>query len=102
MNKNPEQNYEAQNVCKIEGAATPASEQATINMEDSHFQESVAVLYDSSNWIAQYLKPSGRKYNASFRAMKLKTVQAVFMVNDERRLARMIRVLHSIRDVLQH
>ena len=79
MNKNREHNYEAQNMYKIEGAATPAQEQATIDMEDSHFQKSVAVLYDSSNWIVQFLKPSGRKLNRSFRAMKSKSLLRIFL-----------------------
>ena len=96
-----EQSYEAQERYKIEGAATPAHEQATIDMEDRSFRENVAVLYDPSNWIVQYLKPSGRKLNGSFRAMKTKSLLRLFHCNQERRLARMVRLLQSIRNALK-
>ena len=97
MNKNREHNYEAQNVYKIEGAATPAQEQATVDLEDPHFRESVAVLYDSSNWIVQFLKPSGRKLNRSFRAMKSKSLLRIFLCNQERMFVKMVQLLQSVR-----
>ena len=97
-----ERSYEAQERYKVEAAATPAQEQAITDMDDLLFRESVAVLYDPSSWIVQYLKPSGRKRSSSFRAMKMKTIQSIFEVNEERKMARMIRVLHSIRDLLKH
>ena len=101
MNTDNERSYEARQRHKTsDEAATPASDQVTTEELDLSFL-SVTVLYDPTSWIVHFLKPSGGKLTESFCAKKTKSLLRMFHCNQERRFARMVRLLQSIRNALK-